>query len=401
MRLTKRTIDKASYEGKSYPGKDGTTKYSRYVLWDDEIPGFGLRVTPDGVKSFVLKYRAAGRQRFITLGRYGTSLTLDKARKKARSKLGSVVDGSDPLKERQEKKRKTESAVSVRRFCEIYLERHAKPHKKTWEEDERRIEKHIKPDLGGLRLEDVTRDRVAQLYQRIGSKHPYEANRVLALVSVMFNLAEDWGYLPEGTPNPAKLRKRNRFSEKRRDRPVTSEELPRLLEAIRKEPDIYVRSALLLYLLTGLRKREVLWAKWEDLDKARGTLRLPDTKAGQPRHVALSEAAQEIFRNIPRQVGNPYIFPSPVKPREPRFDVRKRWLRVRREAGCEGLTIHDLRHSVATWVSETGHAVQVIQAALGHQNISTTMRYLHGSGDGPRAALDAVGEKLREFMNGS
>lgn len=393
MKLTKPVCDKATYQGESYTGSDGYTKSSRYVLWDDALPGFGLRVTEAGRKSFVLSYRAGGRKRFLTLGLYGV-LTLDQARGKARKVLASVLDGADPVKERQEERRRAEAAETVADFCPVYLERHAKPRKKSWKTDRDRIRRYILPALGSSRLEDVTREDVARLYRRIGSEHPVEANRVLALLSVMFTVAEDWGFLPEGHPNPARLPKRNRYPEKRRDRPVTSEELPRLLQAIEREPDVHVRSALWLYLLTGLRKRELLWAKWADLDKGRGTLRLPDTKAGEPRHAPLSTAALEVFQQIPRRVGNPYIFPSPVKPGAPREDLRRRWLRVRKEAGCEDVTIHTLRHSVATWVSESGHAVQAIQAALGHRNISTTMRYVHGAGDAPRAALDQLGKKI-------
>jgi len=154
----------------------------------------------------------------------------------------------------------------------------------------------------------------------------------------------------------------------------------------------WVRGILQLFLLTGLRKGELLHARWADIDFGRATLRLPDTKNGEPRHVPLSTHALRILRNLPRMVGNPHVFPSKRATGKHLNDLYKPWNRIREEAGCPDLRIHDLRHSVATWMADAGHAAQFIQKALGHQSLQTTMRYIHAANDAPRAALDQLGQ---------
>ncbi len=424
MKLTKSTIDRAEYQGLPlralekrrrreeisdgeyvqtraemlapfhHRGKDGRPKWRRYVLWDSEVPGLGLRVTPSGRKTFVLSYRHRGIKRLMALGRYGGGLTLHQARELAQDKLHEKTKGTDPLLERREGRRRAKEAKTVSDLCEAFLERHSKASKKTWRDDHYRVEKYIKPRLGALRLEDVTRARIDQLYREIGSEHPYAANRVLALLSAMFNLAPEWGFLPEGWPNPARVKKAAMYRERRRDRPVKDEELPGLLQAIEAEPNPYVRGLFQLLLLTGLRKSEWLRAKRDDIDYGRGTLRLAETKAGQPRHVPLSSAALEILRRLPPRIGNPYLFPSSAKPGVPLADVRRAWHRIRESAGCPDLRIHDLRHSVATWLSEAGNPAQAIQQALGHRNIEQSMGYVHASDRAPREALERLGERI-------
>ena len=178
---------------------------------------------------------------------------------------------------------------------------------------------------------------------------------------------------------------------------VKSDELPRLLEAIQAEESPYVQALFELLLLTGLRKSEWVQAKREHLDYGRGTLRLPDTKAGQPRHVPLSAAALEMLEALPPMVGNPYVLPSPTRPGKPLGDARKAWDRIRERAGCTDLRVHDLRHSVATWLSEDGQAAQTIQQALGHKNIEQTMGYVHAGDKAPRQALERLGERIRSI----
>jgi integrase len=154
---------------------------------------------------------------------------------------------------------------------------------------------------------------VAALHSKVGKRGPYEANRVLALLSKMFELARRWGYVPEDHVNPA--RDIDRFKEQKRDRYVTPAELPHLAAAINAEPNESARNALWLYLLTGARKSELLKARWDDVDTERAELRLADTKAGRTHYIPLSGPALALLREIPRQHGNPYILPG-AKPGE-------------------------------------------------------------------------------------
>jgi len=265
MAMTKKEIDQAKYSG------DGI---SRDVRWDDSLPGFGLRVFPSGSKSFVLSYRSKGRKRLMTVGRYGI-LTLSEARERAKKHLVQVTDGEDPLENRNRDKQ----GMTVAEFSKVYIERHAQPRKKTWVEDQRRIDKYLIPSIGSHRLAAVTRADIAALHGRIGQDARYEANRILALVKVIWHMADQWGYLPAGTKNPAVGIEP--FKEKSRDRFLKPEELPKLAETINQEDSLYVRAALWLLLLTGMRKSEVLTARWEDVDFKREELRLEDTKAGR------------------------------------------------------------------------------------------------------------------------
>ncbi len=241
VKLTKRAVEALAY--------DGVGNGACYV-WDSEVKGFGVRIYPGGRKAFLVAYRSGARKRFLTLGTFGKDLTADEARKLAIATLGDVVRGTDPAEVR-EKERQGET---VKDLCDAYMERHGNA-KKSGSEDLRRIKAHVLPAWGSLKARAVTRPDVAALHTKIGKAHPYEANRTLALLSKMFELARRWGFVPEGHPNPA--RDIDRFKEQKRDRWVTPEELPRLAQAINEEPNESARFALWLYLLTGARKTEL------------------------------------------------------------------------------------------------------------------------------------------------
>lgn len=151
---------------------------------------------------------------------------------------------------------------------------------------------------------------------------PYEANQVLLLVSKMFELARRWGFVPENAANPA--RGIDKFPEQKRDRWVTREEMARLAEVIAYDRNLYVGAAIWFYLLTGVRKTELLRACWADVDFVRRELRLPETKAGRVHYVPLSAPALALLRGVPRQDGKPYILPG-AKPGQHLVNIEKPW----------------------------------------------------------------------------
>jgi integrase len=432
-RLTKRTIDAATYTGENN---------ARCVLWDDDPPGFGLRLFPSGKRSFVLSYRVNNRKRMMTIGAYGP-LTLDQARKKARAELAKVETGNaDPLEERQ----KAARGETIADLCAAYMERHGNA-KKSGTDDQRRIDRYILPAWGNLKASAIKRADVAALHSKVGKRGPYEANRVLALLSKMVELARRWGYVPEDHVNPA--RDIDRFKEQKRDRYVTPAELPHLAEAINAEPNESARNALWLYLLTGVRKSELLKARWDDVDTERAELRLADTKAGRTHYIPLSAPALALLREIPRQHGNPYILPG-AKPGEHLVNVSKPWGRVRtaatlarwreepevaalidrltearaaskskhaakdwtptpslaeirRAAAAEALDLppaiddvrlHDLRRTVGSWLAQSGNSLHLIGRVLNHSNASTTQVYARFGEDNVRTALEQHGANI-------
>ena len=377
MRLTKRSIDAATFQGPSN---------RRDARWDDSLPGFGLRIYPSGKKVFLISYRANGRKRQMTLGRYGV-LTLDQAKGLTCKHLATVAGGGDPLEDRK----KAGQGKLVSNLCIEYIERHAKPHKKSWKDDEGRIQRNILPAWGNLKVKNIKRSDVAALHSKIGKQHIYAANRTLEMVSKMFELARRWGYLDDDAPNPA--RDIDHFKEQKRDRWVTHEELPRLAKAIDEEINPYARCALWIYLLTGMRKSELLQAKWDAVDWGRKEFRIEDTKAGRTHYVPLSEPAISLLRNIPRVEGNPYIIVG-KKEGKHLVNINKAWRRARKAAGVDDVRLHDLRRTVGSWLAQAGNSLHLIGRVLDHTSPATTAVYARFGEDQVRQALEDHGKKI-------
>ena len=376
MKLTKLRIDALEYEG------DGK---ARDVRWDDEVPGFGVRIYPSGRKAFVLSYRVHGRKRFFTLGAYGP-LTLDKARVLALRRKADLIDGKDPLAQREE----ATNAKTVAELCQLYMERHA-INLRTASEEKRRIEQHILPRWGNVKVQALKRSEIANAHHSVGKDRPYEANRRLALLRRILNRARQWGVVEESLPNPATGIPMH--PEKSRDRWVTPEELPRLAQAIDEEPNIYARAALWLYLLTGMRKSELLTAKWDDIDWERNELRLGDTKAGRVHYVPFSPPAIAVLQTIPRQEFNPYILAGKKRGAH-LVNIHKPWCRVREKASVQDVRLHDLRRTVGSWLAQAGNDLHLIGKVLNHSNLSTTQVYARFGQDVVHKALEDHGARI-------
>jgi len=382
MKLTKRTIDSLKYD---------SNNGSRDIRWDSVLPGFGIRIYPSNKKSFVLSYRVNGRKRLFTIGQYGP-LTLDSARGHARKSLALLIDGIDPLEERQ----KAAQGETMRDLCDTYMELHAKPNKKSWKDDLYRINKYILPAFGNIKVKNIKRADIAFLHSKIGRTHTNTANRVQELLSKMFNLATRWGYLEENAFNPASGL--DKFKENKRDRWVTPEELPRLAVAINQETNLYARNAIWLYLLTGMRKNELLMAKWDDIDWQRKELRLEETKSGRCHYVPLSNPALAILQNNPQVLGNPYILPGNVEGQH-LVNISKPWGRMRKAAGIEAVRLHDLRRTVGSWLAQSGNSLALIGKILNHSDQSTTAIYARFGQDNVRAAMEEHGQQLINVAN--
>ena len=378
-KLTKRAIDSFRYRG----GWD--------VRWDDDIPGFGVRIYPSGKKAFVLSYRADGRKRLMVLGRYGADLTLDQARTRARRHLVQVRDGLDPLEERSKKA----AGQTFKVLIEAYIERHAKVHKKTWKDDLQRLNRHVPAGWLHRKASSITREEIAELHDRIGRETPYEANRFLEVLRMAFNLARFWRFVDETAPNPAQGI--TRYRERKRARWVKPQEIPALARAIDAQPNLYVRAALWLYLLTGVRKTELLCAKWDDVDFDQQVLTLPETKSGETQFAALSAPAVAILRSIPRLPDNPHLLPG-LKPGAHLTNIDRYWRVIRKEAGIEDVRLHDLRRTVGSWLSQAGVELNTIKNALRHANISTTLTYARLGADPAREAMEAHGRRVMEIV---
>jgi|APSaa5957512535_1039671.scaffolds.fasta_scaffold14081_1 integrase len=381
MQLTKKVIDGFKFDGKK----------KQDIRWDSKLKGFGVRIYPTGGKSFVLSYRVNRRKHIIVIGRYGI-FTLDQARKKANKTLVDIQDGNDPSSQRRNAQRNKFAS-----FAEIYLERYAKVRKKTWREDESRIRRHILPVLEGLALESITREDVADIHHNIGKTRPYEANRVLKLISKIINFAIEYGSLPEGHVNPAC--KVKPFDEQSRDRYITQSELPRLTKAIDNAESFHAKKLIWLYLLTGARKTELLQAKWCDLDLKERVLTIPDTKSKRPHYIQLSQPAVDLLSQLPEEEGNPYIFPG-KKPGTHLTEIRRTWNKIRNEAGLQDVRGHDLRRTVGSWLAQSGSSLHLIGTALNHSDPETTKVYARFQRKNLQQAMDDYGADILKYSGG-
>ena len=385
-KLTTRDI-----KGFVYQGSSG----SRDVRWDRSLPGFGVRIYPTGRKAFLVSYRAEGQKRMMVLGDFG-SMTLDQARRRAKKLFVNVEDGQDPLLEKQ----RAAHGQTMGDLIDRYIKDHAigprgegDPHKRTWRADQRRLNRHIPTAWRGRKVSAIKRHDVAELHNRIGANTPYEANRLLEVLRKMFNLAPGWGFVEETAANPA--RGIEKFRERARKRWVKPEELPAIGQAIDQEPNVYVRAAIWLFLLTGLRKSELLQAKWDDVDWNRGVLRLPDTKSDEEQSATLSGPALAFLQAIPRQEGNPHILVG-SRAGSSLINVDRPWHRIRKSAGTEDIRLHDLRRTVGSWLTQSGVDLNLIKDALRHASLSTTLIYSRLGADAARDAMEAYGQRILE-----
>jgi integrase len=220
---------------------------------------------------------------------------------------------------------------------------------------------------------------VLTLHANLAS-HRYAGNRMLAVLSALFNHAER---LALRAPSSNPCRGVERYTEAKRKRPLAGAELARLWSHLDDAEPIegpYVVAAIRLLLLTGLRKTEVLTLRWSYIDLNAGLIRLPDTKTG-PREVLLSDAASAVLKAIPRAAENPFVICG-ERDGQRRVNLAKPWHRLRTRLGFP-------RHTTASLLARRAPLV-VVRDALGHRVIGTTADYSHAAADDVRAAVNAL-----------
>ena len=389
QKLTKRALDSLSFPDDASPS-------AQVVLWDTTLTGFGARVFPSGRKSFILKFQTdGGKSKVTTLGD-ASVLTVDNARNLAQKMLSDLaMTGTDPV---EAKKAERIAGLTLEAFAPEYMKRHAIPNKRTAKEDARRLRAFVLPSLGQRIMKDFSRNDVDQWHKRIGEEHgPYEANRALALVSVMFEKAIEWEHLPDNTVNPT--RRVKKFKEESRTRYLSKSELALFLQAVDEVVlDPYFRAYYRLNLLTGCRKSELLTLRWEQvtLEGEAPKIHLSHTKAGRAHDIPLTPQAVAILTDLQRnhrKPDNPFVFCSERNPGGHLVNVRKVLQRILEHAGLPDVRIHDLRRTTASLMVNSGANLHVVSRLLNHADISTTAsHYAHLGQDPQRQALAVMDE---------
>jgi len=384
-RITKRVVDAAT------KGEKDT------YVWDDELTGFGLKVTPAGRKVFFIQYRTRGagaRTRRYTIGNLGP-ITTDEARTQAKTLLGLAKAGQDPAAERD--REKTEKTVGE--VLDLFLDEHVTPTCKprTDEEYRRLIKLHVPKDFRNRSMAAVEHHHVAKLHRDMKAK-PYPANRLLAVLSKMFNWASKNGHLPKGADNPC--RHVTKYDEVKRERYLSSDELAALSSALAaSDESIYVVSAIRLLLFTGARLSEVLTAQWAWVNMETGTIRLPDSKTGA-KTLYLNAPALTVLKSLPRKEKNPFIICG-EKEGAHLVNLQKPWRAIRSAAGLNDVRIHDLRHTFASIAAGGNMSLRTIGGLLGHSQTQTTDRYAHLASDPMREASNVVAKRIERAMRGT
>ncbi len=347
------------------------------VLWDRSVRGLHLRCFAKR-KVFYVTFRTRDRRRQCRpkIGDLGV-ITLAQAREHARQLLNEVAAGKDPMMER----RTRQLALTFGQLCDRYID-HVKndprEKKKSAGEDERYIERFLRPRWGRLPAKAVVREDVEKLHASLAGT-PYLANRVLSLISRMCSLAERWRIRDEYS-NPARLVQR--YPERKRRRIMRADEGPAIAAALIQEGARSPRGALAIYLLlwTGARPGEIAAATWDDLHVdvhdidgvrvERWTIQLAVHKTdgnGDVRVIALPPRVVDLLRDLPRSSGPIVGIGSAM--------MSQLWRKVRTAAGCSDLRLYDLRRSFASAGLRNGYSLEAIGQALGHTDVSTTRRY--------------------------
>jgi integrase len=368
------------------------------IYYDDDVKGFGCRVTAAGSLSFVLNYTTkGGRERRITIGNAGGgkgSWTVGAARIRAREFKRLVDDDGDPLADIEDERAAPTVADLIARFEAEHLPRLRSSSQADYE---RMIRNHIRPHFGThVKVADVRFEDIDRLHRKITTAgHLHRANRVIAVLSKMFALAVRWRMRDD---NPAKGIERN--LEHHRRRYLSSDELMRLTTALAKYPDQQAANVIRLLLLIGCRRGEALGMRWADIDLATGKWSKPPSSTKQKEHheVPLSAPLRQLLsemrdaqasKHSKRPLGE-FVFPS-LSDSGHLEGFKRSWRTICKAAKITNLRVHDLRHSYASQLVSGGASLPLIGALLGHASPATTARYAHLAADPLRQATERVG----------
>ena len=367
---------------------DGNNK--RLFFFDNKQPGLALQLTKTGVKTFQFRHWDKKRKqtKILTIGKY-PAMSIDKAREKAAKNLAAVNDGVDV----------TEAAKAILdedTFDSIFnhwLKEHAKPHKKSWDEDERRYKLYLEESFGKKKLSWFTQAKVRTWHRDITKKKKQRgegtvsgttANRALALLSTVFNQTA-----PDKL-NPCRGVKK--FREQSRDRFLQPAELKRFFKALESpETPSNLRDYLLLSIFTGARRSNIMAMRWSDLDTEQCFWRIPadQSKNSEPMSIPLLKAALDIIMARKATTRSVFVFPGKGKTGH-LVEPKKAWVSLLERAKLENVRLHDLRRTMGSYQTMSGASSTIVGKTLGHKSQAATAVYARLNLDPVRASMEAA-----------
>lgn len=358
--------------------------------WDDELPGFGLRVHPSGRRTWFVMFRQRGKQRRASLGT-SKQITAFEARRLARQKLAEVA--LDGLPTRKSGKSTAKQSPLMRDYAERFWTDYARHWKPSTQVRNRcGLDRYILPDFGDRRVDELVKADI--LFWRDGfAERSGVFNRILPILSVMMGYAEQLGLRPRGS-NPC--RGTPRYKRKPMERFLTPREYARLATALDDFEANYpfAVSAIRMLVYTGARRGEIENLRWEWVQPPR--LMLPDSKTGA-KIIYLNRQAVEIVESLPQRPRRGLVFPSRYDPARP-LNLDTLWLKLRNHAALPDVRLHDLRHSFASTAIRDNISLMVIGKLLGPALAETTSRYAHLSDEVIADAAERVSGSIARLV---
>ncbi|XOF34527.1 MAG: tyrosine-type recombinase/integrase [Candidatus Electrothrix sp. YB6] len=381
--------------------KPGSKQTDYYDAWEP-LPGKSgkllMRVGVKGTKTWVLMYRLNGKRCRYTMGHY-PDMKLAQAHNQAVQTLSHILDGGDPAGERKVEK----GAPTFSMLADVYLEFHARRHKKasSIREDERILQKDLLPAWGDMKGKDITRRHVIDLLDRVASRGPVMANRVLALASTIFNVGIDRELVEV---NPCYRMKKPGGKEESRDRVLSEDEIKAVWVAYDKLRPL-MKAIMQIRTLTAQRGEEVCSMRWEDIDFAERVWTIPAhvAKNKKAHRVPLVSAVVDILSPLREDTRSEWVFPSSHgSARGHIYNVQKAAQAVQRESEVEDFRLHDLRRTAASMMAEMGVSEFDIGKVLNHSSDSITQVYNRHAYDAEkRRALEKWADRLNRILTGN